>query len=91
VKYCFEGVQRPSTNDCIVRIIHINDVEDKLLCSCIEDIAEGNWHSYLAKCHYMPSSEATKGVCCIMYLVILLMHFPESLRKDDVCRTAYVY
>jgi hypothetical protein len=72
VKYCFEGVQRPSTNDCTVRIIHISDVEDNLLCPCIVNIAKGNQHSYLAKCHYLPSSEAIEGVYCIMYLVILL-------------------
>jgi hypothetical protein len=69
----------------------MNDVKDNLLCSCIVNIAEGNWHSYLAKCHYLPSSEATEGVCCIMYLVILLLHLPKSLRKDDVCHTACVY
>jgi hypothetical protein len=69
----------------------MNDVEDNLLCSCIVNIAEGNLHSYLAKCHYLPSSKATEGVCCIMYLVILLFHLPESLCKDDVCRTTCVY
>jgi hypothetical protein len=91
VKYCFKGIQRPSTNDCIVGILHIDNVEDNLLCPCIVNIAEGDRHSYLAECHNLPSSEAVEGVCCVMYLVILLLHLPESLRKDDVCRTACVY
>jgi hypothetical protein len=41
--------------------------------------------------HYLSSSEATQGVCCIMYLIILLLHLPESFCKDDVCCTACVY
>jgi hypothetical protein len=78
-------------NDCIVRILHINNIKDHLLCPCIVNIVEGNQHSYLAKCHYLPSSEAIEGVCCIMYFVILLLHLPESFCKDDICCTSYVY
>ena len=87
VEYCFEDVQRPSTNDCIVGILHIDNVEDNLLCPCIVNIAEGDRHSYLVECHNPSSSEVTEGVCCIMYLVILFLHLPESLRKDNVCCT----
>jgi hypothetical protein len=91
VEYCFEGVQRPSTNDCIVGILHIDSVEDNLFCPCIVNIAEGDRHSYLTECHILSSSKAAEGVCCIMYLVILLLHLPKSLRKDDVCHIACVY
>jgi hypothetical protein len=91
VEYCFEGVQHPSTNDCIVGILHIDNVEDNLFRPCIVNIVEGDRHSYLAEHHNLSSSEATKGVCCIMYLLIVLLHLLESLRKDDVCRTACVY
>jgi hypothetical protein len=68
VKYCFEGVQRPSTNDCIIGILHINNVEDNLLCPCIVNIAEGDRHSYLAECHNPSSSEVTEGcvASCIL-------------------------
>jgi hypothetical protein len=62
-----------------------------LLCPCVVNIAEGNQHCYLAKCHYLPSSEATEGMCCIMYLIILLLHLPEGFCKDDICCTACVY
>jgi hypothetical protein len=55
------------------------------------NITEGDQHSYLVECHYLPSLEATKGVCCVMYIVILLLHLPESFCKDDVCCTACVY
>src|SRR5688572_14616376 len=79
VKYCFEGIPCPSSNDCIVRIVHVNNVEANLLCPCVVNIAKGDWHSYLTERHDMSSSEATKGVCCIMYLVIRLLHLLESL------------
>ena len=91
MKYCFEGIQCPSTNDCIVGILHIDNVKDNLLCPCVVNITEGDWHSYLAKRHDLSSSEAAKGVRCIMYLVIRLLHLPKSLHKDDVCRIACVH
>ena len=91
MEYCFEGIQCSSTNDCIVGILHIDNVKDNLFYPCVVNIAEGNQHCYLAKCHYLPSSEATEGMCCIMYLVILLLHLPEGFCKDDVCCTACVY
>jgi hypothetical protein len=91
MEYCFEGIQCPSTNDCIVRIIHINNVEYHLFCSCVVNITEGDWHCYLSKCHYLPSSEATQGVCCIMYLVILLLHLPKGFCEYDICCTACVH
>jgi hypothetical protein len=83
MKYCFEGINRPSTN--------VNNVKDNLFCSCVVHIAEGNRHCYLAKCHNLFSSEATKRVCCIMYLALWLLHLPESLCKDDIRCTAYVH
>jgi hypothetical protein len=54
-------------------------------------LTEGDWHCYLPECHYLPSSEATQGVCCIMYLIILLLHLSESFCKDDICCTACIY
>jgi hypothetical protein len=91
VKYCFEGIQLPSTNDCIVGILHIDNVKDNLFYPCVVNIVEGDRHSYLAKRHNLSSSEAAKGVCCIMYLVIQLLHLPESLREDDIRRVACVH
>jgi hypothetical protein len=83
--------QRPLTNNCIVEILHIDNIEDNLLCPCIVNIAKGDRHSYLAERHDLSSTEAAEGVRCIMYLVIRLLHFLKSLRKDDVCRTACVH
>jgi hypothetical protein len=91
VEYCFEGVQRPSTNNCIVGVLHIDNFKNNLFCPCIVNIAEGERHSYLAERHDLSSSEAAKGVRCIMYLVIRLLHLPKSLHKDDVCRIACVH
>jgi hypothetical protein len=91
MKYCFKGVQCPSTNDCIVGILHIDNVKDNLFYPCVMNIAEGDWHSYLAERHDLSSSETTKGVCCIMYLVSWLLHLPKSLCEDDICRTARVH
>ena len=91
MKYCFEGIKCPSTNDCIVWILHINNIKENLLCPCVVNVAEGDRHCYLAKCHNLSSSKATERVCCIMYLVIQLLHLFESLRENDIRCTAYVY
>jgi hypothetical protein len=91
VEYCFEGIERPSTNDCIVWILHINNIEHNLLCPCVVNVDEGDRHGYLTECHNLSSSETTKRVCCIMYLVIRLLHLSESLRKNDIRCTAYVH
>jgi hypothetical protein len=55
------------------------------------NVAEGDWHGYLAERHNLSSSETTKGVCCIMYLVIRLLHLLESLHKNDIRCTARVH
>jgi hypothetical protein len=91
MKYCFEGIKGFSTNDCIVWIFHINNVKDNLFRSCVVNIAKGNRHCYLSKGHTLSSSEATKRVCCIMYLVLWLLHLPESLCKDDIRCTTCVH
>jgi hypothetical protein len=69
----------------------MNNVKYNLLCSSVVNITEGDWYCYLSKCHYLPSSETTQGVCCIMYLVILLLHLPEGFCEDDICCTTCVY
>jgi hypothetical protein len=79
MEYCFEGIQCPSTNDCIARIVSIDNVKYNLFCSCVVNITKDDWHCYLSKCHYLPSSKATQGMCYIMYFVILLLHLPEKL------------
>jgi hypothetical protein len=81
----------PRPMNCIVRILHINNIKDNLLWPCIVNIAKGNRHCYLAKCHYLPSSEAIEGMCCIMYLIILLLRLPEGFCEDDICCTTYIY
>jgi hypothetical protein len=39
----------------------------------------------------MSSSETTKRVCCIMYLVIQLLHLSESLHENDIRCAACVH
>jgi hypothetical protein len=91
MKYCFESIQCPSSNDHIIRIIHVYDFKYNLLCSGVVDITEGDWHCYFFMCHYLLSSEATQGVCCIMYFFILLLHLSEGFCEDNVCCTTRVY
>ena len=90
MKYCFEGIECPSTNDCIVGVFHINNIKYNLFSSCIVDKFEGHWHCDLAKCYNLPSSEATKGMCGIMDLVFGLLHLSEGLSKYDICCTACI-
>jgi hypothetical protein len=90
MKYCFESIECPTTNDCIVGIFHINDIKHNLFSPCIMDKAKGHWHCDLAKCYNLPSSEATKRVCSIVNLVLWLLHVCEGLSKYDIRCTAYI-
>ena len=37
-------IKYPSSNDCIIRIIHVYNVKYNLLCSGVVHTAEGDWH-----------------------------------------------
>jgi hypothetical protein len=89
--YRFESIQCSSSNDCIPRIIHVYNVKHNLLSSSIVHVTEGDWHCYFFECHYLLSSEATQGVCFIVYLVVLLLHLTESFCNDNVCYIAYIH
>jgi hypothetical protein len=90
MKYCFESIKCPTTNDCIVGVFHINNVKHNLFNPCMVDEAEGHWHRDFAECCNLPSSEATKRVCSIMNLVFWLLHLSEGLRKYDIRCTACI-
>ena len=91
MKYGFKGIKCPSTNDCVVWLLHVNNVKHNLFSPCIVDEAEGHWHRDLAERYNLPSFEATKRVCCIMYLVIQLLHLSESLHENDIRCAACVH
>jgi hypothetical protein len=83
MKYFLESIQCSSSNDCIVRIIHFYNVKYNLLCSTVVHIADGDWHGYFSKCHYLFSSEATKRVSCIClkaFAKIMSAALPVSTR-----------
>jgi hypothetical protein len=90
MKYCFESIKCPSTNDCIIWVLHVNNVKDNLFSPCVMDKAEGHWHCDFAKRYNLPSSEATKRVCSIMNLVFWLLHLSEGLSKYDIRCTACI-
>jgi hypothetical protein len=90
MKYCFEGIKCSSTNDCIVGVLHVNNVIDNLFSPCVVDEAEGHWHCDFVECYNVPSSEATKRVCGVMNLVFWLLHLSEGLSKYDIRCTACV-
>jgi hypothetical protein len=54
-----------------------------LLSSGVVHVAEGDWHCYFSKCHYLLSSEATQGcvVLCILSssFCIYLKAFAEMM------------
>jgi hypothetical protein len=88
MKYCFETIKCPSTNDCIIGILHVNNVKDNLFNPCVMNKAEGNWHCDFVECYNLSSSEATKRVCSIMNLIFWLLHLSEGLSKYDIrCAT----
>jgi hypothetical protein len=90
MKYSFETIKCPSTNDCIIGVLHVNNVKDNLFGPCVMDEDEGHWHCDFAECYNLPSSEATKRVCSIMNLVFWLLHLSEGLRKYDIRCTTYI-
>jgi hypothetical protein len=90
MKYFFEGIKCPSTNDCIIGVLHVNNVKDNLFSPCVVDEAEGHWHCDFTECYNLPSSEATNRVCSIMDLVFWLLHLSEGLNKYDIHCTACI-
>jgi hypothetical protein len=92
MKYCFESIKCPSTNDCIIWVLHVNNVKDNLFSPCVMDKAEGHWHCDFAERYNLSSSEATKRVCSssIMNLVFWLLHLSEGLSKYDIHCTACI-
>jgi hypothetical protein len=91
MKYCCESIQCPSSNDCIVRITYVYNVKYILLCSGVMDIAEGDWHCYFSKCHYLFSSEATQGCVASFIFVILFLHLSKGFCEDNLYYTTHVY
>jgi hypothetical protein len=84
MKYCFESIECPSTNDCIIQVLLANNVKDNLFGPCVMDEVEGHWHCDFAECYNLPPSEATKRVCSIMNLIFWLLHLSEGLSKYDI-------
>jgi hypothetical protein len=78
------------TNDCIVGVLHVDNIKHNLLSPCIVDKSEGHWHLDLAKCYDLPSSETTKRVCSIMNRILWLLHLPEGLGKYNIRCTACI-
>jgi hypothetical protein len=86
----YKSIESTTTNDCIVRVFHVNNIKHNLFSPCVVDKSEGYWHCDLAKCYNLPSSEATKGMCGIMDLVFGLLHLFEGLSKYNIRCTACI-
>jgi hypothetical protein len=90
MKNCFKDIESTTTNDCIVRVFHVNNIKHNLFSPCVVDKFEGYWHSDFAECYNLPSSEAIKGMCGIMDLVFGILHLSEGFGKYDISRTACI-
>jgi hypothetical protein len=90
MKYCFESVECPTTNDCIVGVFHVDNIKHNLFSPCVVDKSKSYWHCDLAKCYDLSSSEATKRVCSIMNFILWLLHLSEGLSEYDVSCTACI-
>src|SRR5688572_28595921 len=90
IKDCFKGIESTTTNNCIVRVFHVNNVKHNLLSSSVVDESEGHSHGNLAQCYYLSSSDATERMCSIMNLIFWLLHLSEGFSKYDVSCTACV-
>jgi hypothetical protein len=90
MKNCFKSIESTTTNDCVVRVLHVNNIKHNLFSPCVVDKSEGYWHRDFAKCYNLPSSEATKGICGVMDFIFGLLHLSEGLSKYNVRCTACV-
>jgi hypothetical protein len=90
MKYRFESIKCPLTNDCIIGVLHVNNVKDNLFSPCVMNKVEGHWHCDFVECYNLPSSEATKRVCSIMNLILWFLHLSEGFREYDIRCTAYI-
>jgi hypothetical protein len=54
-----ESIESPTTNNCIIGVLHVNNVKYDLFSPCVMNEAEGCWHCDFAECYNLPSSEAT--------------------------------
>src|SRR5688572_25293730 len=90
VKNCFKSIECPTTNDCVVRVFHVNNIKHNLYSPCIVDKSESHWHRDLAECYNLPPSEAIKGMCSIIDLIFGLLHLSEGLSKYNIRCTACV-
>jgi hypothetical protein len=84
MKYCFESIKCPSTNDCIIGVLHVNNVKDNMFSPCVMNKAEGHWHCDFAECYNLASFDATKRVWSIMNLILWFLHLFEGLSKYDI-------
>jgi hypothetical protein len=90
MKNCFKSIESTTTNDCVVRVLHVNNIKHNLFSPCVVDKSEGYWYRDLAKCYNLPSSEATKGMCGVMDLIFGLLHLSEGLSKYNIRCTVCV-
>jgi hypothetical protein len=90
VKNCFKSIGCPTTNDCILGVLHVDNIEHNFLSPCIVHKSEGHWHCDLAERYNLPSSKATKKVCSIMNLILWLLHLSEGLSKYNIRCTACI-
>ena len=51
MKYCFESVECPTTNDCIVGVFHVDNIKHNLFSPCVVNKSESHWHCDLDKIH----------------------------------------
>jgi hypothetical protein len=84
MKNCFESIKCSTTNDCIIGVLHVNNIKHNLLSSGVVNKFEGHWNGDLAKCYNLSSSEATERVCSIMDLIFGLLHLSEGLSKYNI-------
>jgi hypothetical protein len=88
MKNCFKNIECTTTNDCIVGVLHVNNIKHNLFSPSIIDKSEGHWHRDLAERYNLSYSEATKRVCSIMNLILWFLHLSEGLSKYNIrCTT----
>jgi hypothetical protein len=78
------------TNDCIIGVLHVNNVKYDLFSPCVMNEVEGYWHCDFAECYNLLSSEAIYRMCSTMNLILWFLHLSEGLSKYDIRCTACI-
>ena len=87
---CLKLVYEISSEDCVLWVVHFNNVEGDVFCPWVGQVLEGYWECYLSKRIDPFASEANEWDVRWLQEVAVYVHAVEGAREDDVCGASSV-